>query len=152
MDDLDRRILALIQPNASLTVAHVADKVGITQTPCWRRIQKLWEDGVIRRQVTLVDPVKVSLGLTAFVLVKTGQHTAAWAERFLSTVQVFPQVVEVYRLSGESDYLLKVVSRDIQSYDEFYKRLIRSLDFVSVSSSFAMETIKSTTVLPLDVH
>lgn len=150
IDDVDRRILTLLQPNAMLTVANVADKVGMTQTPCWRRIQKLWEDGVIRKQVTLVDPVKVKLGLTVFVLIKTGQHTAAWSERFLSSIQVFPQVIEVYRLSGEVDYMLKVVTSDVAAYDEFYKRLIRSVDFQSVSSSMAMETIKSTTVLPLD--
>jgi Lrp/AsnC family transcriptional regulator len=150
MDDVDRRILTLLQPNATLTVAQVADKIGITQTPCWRRIQKLWEEGVIRRQVTLVDPGKVRLGLTAFVLIRTGSHTAAWAERFLSSIQVFPQVIEVYRLSGDIDYMLKVVASDVAAYDEFYKRLIRSVDFASVSSSFAMETIKATTVLPLD--
>lgn len=150
MDDVDRKILGLMQPNAGMTVAEIAEKVGVTATPCWRRMQKLWETGVIRGQVTLVDPIKVNLGLTVFVMIRTGNHNAAWSDRFLASIQIFPQVVEIYRMSGDLDYMLKVVTENISSYDEFYKRLIRASDFLKVSSTFVMETIKSTTVLPLN--
>lgn len=152
VDHVDLRILSLLQPDARLTVAQISEKVGISSTPCWKRIQKMWESKVITGQVTLVDPAKLDLGLTVFVMIRTGHHSGIWADRFLSSVQVFPQIVEIYRLSGDLDYMLKVVSRDMTSYDDFYKRLIRAIEFLQVSSTFVMETIKCTTVVPLNIN
>lgn len=150
MDSLDRKILEQLQRDAGLSVAEIARRVGLSTTPCWRRIQRLEGDGVIRGRVTLLDPEKLNLGVTAFVSIRTNQHNRAWLERFARAVDEIPEVVEFYRLSGEVDYLLKVVVPDIAAYDQVYKRLIELVDLYDVSSSFAMERIKSTTALPLD--
>jgi len=150
MDRLDRKILRLLQENATLAVADIAKKVGLSTPPCWRRIQKLEEDGVIRKRVALLDPVKVNTRVTAFVAVRTNSHSLEWLKRFSEVVQDFPEVVEFYRMSGDVDYLLRVVVPDIAAYDAFYKRLIARIEIRDVSSSFAMEQIKYTTELPLD--
>lgn len=150
MDRLDRKILRLLQEDATLAVADVAKKVGLSTTPCWRRIQKLEEDGVIKRRVAILDPVRVNARVTVFVAVRTSSHSHEWLKRFLEVVQEFPEVIEFYRMSGDIDYLLRVAVPDIAAYDAFYKRLISKIEIRDVSSSFAMEQIKYTTELPLD--
>jgi Lrp/AsnC family transcriptional regulator len=149
LDAIDRKILEVLQQDAGLQVAELASRVGLSPTPCWRRIQRLKEAGVITRNVMLLDPHKVNVGVTVFVAVRTSTHTQAWFERFKATVEAIPEVVEFYRMSGEIDYLLRVVVPDIAAYDAVYKRLIAGTQLFDVSSSFAMEEIKFTTALPL---
>lgn len=149
MDRTDRRILALLQEDATLPVAELARRVQLSQTPCWKRLQKLKASGVIRKQVALCDPAKLGLGTTVFVAVRTSQHNDAWLRKFDAAVKTIPEIVEVYRMSGDVDYLLRVVTSDIAGYDAVYRRLIKAVELSDVSSSFAMETIKSTTALPL---
>lgn len=150
MDAKDRAILALLQHDAEMPLADIAESVHLSSTPCWRRIQKLRETGVIRKQVVLCDPVQLNLSVTVFVAIRTTQHTQAWLDGFAAGVTDIPEVIEVYRMSGEMDYLLRVVVPDIAAYDKVYKRLIRIADLHDVSSSFAMEQLKYTTALPLD--
>ena len=150
MDRLDRKILRLLQEDSTLAVADLAKKVGLSTTPCWRRIQKMEEDGVIRGRVALLDPAKVNTKVTVFVSIRTNTHSIEWLKRFSEIVGEFPEVVEFYRMSGDVDYLLRVVVPDIAAYDAFYKRLITKIEISDVSSVFAMEQIKYTTQLPLD--
>ena len=149
MDKLDAKILDLLQKNADLTAAEIADKIGLSKAPCWRRIQKLQEEGVIRRTVALLDARALNVGTTVFVTIKTGNHSEAWFERFARAVRDIPEVTEIHRMSGDVDYLIRIVVPDIDAYDVVYKRLIGAVDFQDVSASFALETIKSTTALPL---
>jgi Lrp/AsnC family transcriptional regulator len=149
MDAVDLKILALLQTDAARPVAEIAGQVGLSTSPCWNRIQKLEADGVIRRRVALLDAGKLNVGVTVFVAVKTSRHSADWLRDFAAAVADMPEVVELYRLSGEIDYLLRVVVPDIGAYDAYYKRLIDRVDLSDVSSSFAMEQIKVTTELPL---
>ncbi len=149
MDDKDRKILKLLQEDAMMPVAEVASHVGLSTTPCWRRIQKLEDEGVIRKRVALLDRKKLNVGVTVFVAVKTRQHAIDWLEKFKTAVDSIPEVVESYRLSGEVDYLLRIVVPDISAYDDVYKTLIEKVEFSDVSSSFAMEDLKFTTALPV---
>ena len=149
MDRLDRRILELMQKDASLPAAEIAEKVGLSKAPCWRRIRRLHDDGVIRRIVAVLDPKALNVGTTVFVTIKAASHSSAWFEQFARTVREIPEVVELYRLSGNVDYLMRVCVPDIDAYDEVYKKLIANCDFLDVSASFSLETIKSTTALPL---
>ena len=149
MDRMDKKILALLQEDATLSVAFIAERVGLSTTPCWRRIQNLEKSGVIRRRVALLDAGRLNLGVTVFARIKTQQHSLDWLERFAAAVAGIDEVVEFYRLSGDIDYLLRIVVPDIESYDAVYKRLIKAADLADVSSSFAMEQIKFTTALPL---
>ena len=149
MDDIDASILKILQCDASLSNAQVAERVGLSTTPCWRRIQRLEDQGVIQRRVALVDPEKINLPVTVFVAVRTNQHSEEWFDGFARTVSELPEVVEFYRMSGDIDYLLRVVVPDIHAYDQLYKRLIERVDLFDVSSSFAMEQIKLTTALPV---
>ncbi len=150
MDKIDKQILAILQENAATPVAEIAEKVNLSSTPCWRRIQKMEEDGVILRRVALLDAGKLNLGVTVFVLIKTSQHNATWCEHFSNTVKMIPEVVEFYRMSGNIDYLLRVVVPNIAAYDTVYQKLTQSNALFDVSASFAMEQIKHTTALPLD--
>lgn len=150
MDDIDIQILDCLQTDATLPVSEVARRVGLSTSPCWNRIQRLEAAGVIRARVALLDAPSLNVGVTAFVSIRTSNHNAAWFERFSTAVSSFPEVVEFYRMSGDVDYLLRVVVPDIRAYDEFYKRLIEQIDLQDVSSSFAMEEIKYTTALPLN--
>ncbi|WP_423194888.1 MULTISPECIES: Lrp/AsnC family transcriptional regulator [unclassified Cupriavidus] len=150
MDRYDRQILALLQEDATTPVAEIGEKVGLTSTPCWRRIQKLEEAGVIRRRVALLDAGKLNVGVTVFVSVRTNQHNARWLKAFHGLVSSIPEVTEFYRMAGDTDYLLRVVVPDIAAYDAVYKKLIQGTELADVSSSFAMEQIKYTTALPLD--
>ncbi len=150
MDTIDRKILSILQRDATIPIAEIAEQVGLSTTPCWRRIQKLDEAGVIRARVALLDGGLLNVGVTVFVSVRTNQHNAAWFERFSKAVDEIPEVVEFYRMSGDVDYLLRVVVPDIAAYDSVYQRLIETVSLSDVSSSFAMEQIKYTTALPLD--
>jgi Lrp/AsnC family transcriptional regulator len=149
LDKIDRKILELLQVDATLALAVLAEQVNLTQTPCWRRVQRLEADGYITRRVALCDPVKLGVGVTVFVSIKTRQHNAKWFDQFAASVSAIPEVVEFYRMSGDIDYLLRVVVADIAGYDLVYKKLIRSAELFDVSSSFAMEQIKFTTALPV---
>ena len=150
LDRIDLKILALIQRDATLSTADIAAKAGLSTTPCWRRIQNLERRGVIARRVALLDPDRLNVGVNAFVAIRTNQHNERWFKAFAEAVAAFPEVIELYRMSGEIDYLMRVVVPDIDAYDGFYKRLIRAVDLSDVSSSFAMERIKHTTELPLN--
>ena len=152
MDAIDRKILAVVQQDASLSVAEIGQRVGLSSTPCWKRLQKLEAEGVITRRVALVDQEKIGLGITVFVSVETGDHSQDWLKRFAETVSAMPQVMEFYRMAGDVDYMLRVVVRDMQSYDAFYKKLIETVPLKNVTSRFAMERIKSATALPLGVN
>ncbi|MFN3389754.1 MAG: Lrp/AsnC family transcriptional regulator [Allosphingosinicella sp.] len=149
MDATDLKILAILQEDASLPVAEVASRVNLSQTPCWRRIQRMEEAGVIRRRVALVDPDAVGLGLTVFVEVETGDHSDAWLERFAQAVLAMPQVMEVYRMAGDVDYMLRIAVASMADYDEFYRRLIAAVPLKNVTSRFAMERVKYTTAYPV---
>ena len=149
LDRLDKKILSILQEDATIPVAEVAKRVGLSTTPCWRRIQKLEEDGVILRRVALLDPKSVNTKVTVFVSIVTNQHSEEWLRRFAELIREFPEVVEFYRMSGQVDYLLRVVVPDIEAYDAFYKRLIAKIEIADVSTSFAMEQIKYTTAMPL---
>lgn len=150
MDRIDKRILTLLQQDTTTPVAEIGKKVGLSTTPCWRRIQRLEEEGVIQRRVAVLDPEKVNARVTVFVSIRTSNHNAEWLKRFSEVTRDFPEVVELYRMSGAVDYLMRVVVPDIAAYDDFYKRLITRIDIDDVSSSFAMEQMKYTTELPLD--
>jgi Lrp/AsnC family transcriptional regulator len=149
MDTIDRKILAVLQEDASRSVADIGKDVGLSATPCWKRIQKLDAEGVIQKRVALVDQNKVGLGITVFVSIEVGDHSAEWLEHFAGEVSAMPQVMEFYRMAGDVDYMLRVVVPDVQSYDAFYKRLIAVVPLRNVTSRFAMEKIKATTALPL---
>ncbi len=149
MDAIDRKILAVMQEDASLSVAEIGSRVGLSSTPCWKRIQRLEADGVIQKRVALIDPVKIGLGITVFVSVETGDHSQDWLGRFAEMVRGMPEVMEFYRMAGDVDYMLRVVVPDIAGYDTFYKKLIGTVPLKNVTSRFAMEKIKSTTALPI---
>jgi Lrp/AsnC family transcriptional regulator len=149
MDAIDRKILAVLQKDASLSVAEIGNRVGLSSTPCWKRIQRLEADGVIQRRVAVVDQDKLGLGVTVFVSIETGDHSEDWLRRFAETVSALPEVMEFYRMAGDVDYMLRVVVPDIPGYDAFYKRLIATVPLKNVTSRFAMEKIKSTTELPI---
>ena len=150
LDAVDLKILSILQRDCTVSVADIAKHVGLSTTPCWRRIQKLEADGVIQRRVALLDPEKMNVGVTVFVAIRTSQHDAKWLRDFAERVTRIPEVVELYRMSGEIDYMMRVVVPDIKAYDAVYKRLIAAVPLFDVSSSFAMETLKYTTVLPVD--
>jgi Lrp/AsnC family transcriptional regulator len=150
MDSIDRNILALLQDDASLSIAEVATRVGLTPTPCWKRIQRLEKSGVLQRRVALLSPEKLGLGLSVYVSIVAGEHSDAWLEKFTKSVSKFPEVVEFYRMAGDVDYMLRVVVSDMVAFDEFYKRLIAIAPLRNVVSRFAMERIKATTALPIE--
>jgi Lrp/AsnC family transcriptional regulator, cysteine-sensing transcriptional activator len=149
MDAIDRKILAVVQQDASLSVAEIGQRVGLSSTPCWKRLQRLEADGVIIRRVAIIDPEKVGLGITVYVSIETGDHSQEWLTRFADLVGAMPEVMEFYRMAGDVDYMLRVVVADIAGYDAFYKRLIATVPLKNVTSRFAMERIKSTTALPI---
>ena len=149
MDEIDRKILNLLQEDTAQPVADIAQKIGLSVTPCWRRIQKLEEGGIIRKRVALLDGANLGLGMSVFVAIKTDQHNADWLDNFAATISAFEEVVEFYRMAGEVDYLLKVQARSVQDYDRVYKALIARVDIADVSATFAMECLKNTTELPV---
>jgi len=149
MDAIDRKILAVVQDDASLSVAEIGQRVGLSSTPCWKRLQRLEADGVILRRVALVDPDKIGLGISVFVSVETSDHSQDWLKKFAEVVGAMREVMEFYRMAGDVDYMLRVVVPDMAGYDAFYKRLIGTVPLKNVTSRFAMERIKQTTALPI---
>ena len=149
MDAIDRKILNVVQQDASLSVAEIGQRVGLSSTPCWKRLQRLEADGVITKRVALIAPEKVGLGITVFVSIETGDHSNEWLKKFADVVSAMPEVMEFYRMAGDVDYMLRVVVTDIAGYDAFYKKLIATVPLKNVTSRFAMERIKSTTALPI---
>jgi len=149
LDAYDLRILALLQEDASRTVAAIADAVALSQNACWRRIKLLEEQGYVRGRVALLDAAKLGVGVTVMVSIRVAEHTEDWLESFAAAVQRIPEVIEFHRMSGDVDYLLKLQVSDIADYDRVYKRLIRAARLTDVSSAFVMETLKATTAIPL---
>jgi Lrp/AsnC family transcriptional regulator len=152
LDSIDLRILDALQKDADQKISDVAAKAGISTTPCWRRIQKLEEAGIIRRRVVLLDRVALNAGVTVFISIRTNRHTLEWLEKFKKAVKDIPEIVDIYRMSGEIDYLLKVYVSDIAGYDAVYKKLISRIDLSDVTSMFAMEELKATTEIPLGIR
>lgn len=150
MDSIDKAILSILQRDSATPVSDIAESVGLSATPCWRRIKKLEEDGVIRGRVALADREALGLSLTAFISVKTAHHNESWLGKFAEIIRRIPEIIEVHRMSGEIDYLMKVVVPDMAHYDRVYKRLIAAAEFSDVTSTFSMETLKQTTELPVD--
>ncbi|WP_144157012.1 Lrp/AsnC family transcriptional regulator [Paraburkholderia sp. BCC1885] len=150
LDKTDKRLLAMLQEDGTLSVAEMAAHIPLSVTPCWRRIQRLEKEGYIRRRVALLEPSLLNLGVTVFIEIRISQHSPSWLAHFSATIQQIHEIVEVYRLSGHADYLLKALVPDISTYDGVYKQLIAGLELVDVRSSFAMETMKWSTALPLD--
>ncbi len=149
MDSIDRKILRILQDDATLSVAEIGSRVNLSQTPCWRRIQKLEESGIIRRRVALVDPEAIGLDVTVFVEIETGDHSKLWLERFAETLSTMPEVMAVYRMAGDVDYLLQVTVSNMAAFDAFYKRLVSLIPLKNVTSRFAMERVKFTTAHPV---
>jgi len=150
MNTTDRKLLDLLQRDASLSLDELSARAALSRNACWRRIKRLEDDGVIKARVTLLDAGRINVGLTAFIALRTTEHSAKWLEQFSRAVRDIPEIVGVYRMTGDVDYLLQAVIPDVAAYDALYKRLIRRITLAEVSSSFVMEEIKATTVLPLD--
>jgi len=150
MDSIDRKILQALQEDSSGSISEIADRAGVSQTPCWRRIKKLEDAGFIDKRVALLNQKALNLRMTAFVMIKTSQHDEAWLKQFSDGVRQIPEIVEIHRMAGDVDYLLKLVAGDVSEYDDIYKRLIKVAEFADVSAGFSMECIKSSTQLPLD--
>jgi Lrp/AsnC family transcriptional regulator len=150
LDKTDRRLLAMLQEDGTLSLNELAEAVNLTTTPCWKRLKRMEEAGIINKRVALLDPEKLGLSFTAFVLLKTSDHSHEWYDRFVETVTPYPEVMEFYRMAGEYDYMMKVQVADMKCFDEFYKKLVNSVEGISnVTSTFAMEPLKYTTALPL---
>ncbi len=149
MDAIDRKILHHLQTDSTLPIAEIAEHVGISSTPCWRRIQRLEKQGVIARRVAILNRKELNLAITVFVMIKTGNHSGKWLEGFSRHIESIDEVAEFYRMSGTVDYLIKIIVPDIAAYDAVYKRIIKIDGLQDVSSSFAMEEIKFSTALPL---
>lgn len=147
IDDVDRKILYYLQRDASMTIKEIAEKIHLSQTPCWKRIQRMEQQGIIRARVVLLDPAKVNAGVTVFIAIMTNQHNIAWSEKFAVEMSAIPEIMEVYRMSGEVDYLLRAVVSDIPAFDALYKKIIERIALTNVTSTFAMEEIKYTTAL-----
>jgi len=150
LDNIDRTLLRLLQQDGTTALAELADAVNLTTTPCWKRLKRLEENGILRQRVALLDPVKLGLSFTAFVQIKTSNHSKEWYHCFVETVSEFPEVMEFYRMAGEYDYMMKVQVADMAAFDLFYKKLVNSVEgLTNVTSTFAMEPLKYTTALPV---
>jgi Lrp/AsnC family transcriptional regulator len=149
IDQVDRKILFYLQQDASMTIKEIAGKVHLSPTPCWKRIQRMEENGIIRARVVLLDPAKVDAGVTVFIAIRTNQHNIEWSEKFAREMKSIPEIMEIYRMSGEVDYLLRVVVPDIAAFDQIYKTIIGRIALSDVTSMFAMEQMKYTTALPV---
>jgi Lrp/AsnC family transcriptional regulator len=150
MDETDRKLLNLIQRDAALSLDELSERAGLSRNACWRRIKRLEDDGIIKGRVTLLDASRINVGLTAFITLRATEHSAKWLDQFSKAVRDIPEIIGVYRMTGDVDYLLQAVIPDVAAYDQLYKRLIGRITLADVSSSFVMEEIKTTTVLPLD--
>lgn len=151
MDAIDRTILSLLQSNAALSVVEIGRKVGLSQTPCWKRIQRMEHAGVIKGRVALLDAKRLNLGLTVFVIIRTTQHDDVWLSKFSRAVKDMPEITAIWRMAGDIDYLMRVLVKDMEAYDQFYKRLIKRVALSDVSSTFVIEEIKYSTAVPLEV-
>ena len=149
MNDIDKKILSILQVNADIPIAELSKKVNLSATPCWARINKLYKQGYIKKKVAVVDRLKANLSVVVFVQVRTKQHSDEWTKKFKKAITEMDEVIELYRLSGTIDYMFKVLVPSIEKYNEFYEKLTRKIDFFEVTSSFAMEEIKQTSILPL---
>nr|WP_038149928.1 Lrp/AsnC family transcriptional regulator [Vibrio litoralis] len=150
LDKVDKTLLNMLQQDATVSLQELADTVNLTTTPCWKRLKRLEEQGMIDKKVALLNPEKLGLSFVAFALIKTNNHSNEWYQTFVDTVSEFPEVMEFYRMAGEFDYMMKVLVSDMKTYDEFYKKLVNSVEGISnVTSTFAMESIKYTTALPI---
>ncbi len=149
LDKIDARILTELQADAARPVSEIAARVGLSTNPCWRRIKRLQDEGILKQRVALVDPASMGLGITVFVSVRTNQHNKEWFEAFSAGVREMSEVVEFHRMSGEIDYLLKILVADLAEFDAVYKRLIEVVPLFDVSSSFSLEQIKYTTAVPI---
>ena len=149
LDAIDKRILAIVQIDSTIAIGEIAHRVGLSQTPCWKRLQRLEQTGFIKRRVAILDQAKLGLGLTVFVSVEVGEHSAAMQAKFASDVAAFPEVMDVYRMAGDVDYMLRVVVADTAHFDDFYKRLVAVAPLKSVTSRFALEALKASTALPI---
>jgi Lrp/AsnC family transcriptional regulator len=150
LDRIDRKILHELMRDATLPVAQLAERVGLSQTPCWKRVQKLEAAGIIQRRVAIVDPEKIGLGLAVFVEIEALDHTSEWRAAFRDAITAFPCIVEVHRMAGDVDYLIKVRVPDMAAFDEFYLQLTRALPCRNVTSKFSMETLRASTAWPID--
>ena len=149
IDMVDRKILHYLQQDASMTIKEIAKKVHLSPTPCWKRIQRMEDSGIIRARVALLDPARVNAGVTVFIAIRTNQHNIEWSEKFAREMKTIPEIMEIYRMSGEVDYLLRVVVPDIAAFDRIYKTIIGRIALSDVTSMFAMEQMKYTTALPV---
>ncbi len=149
MDEIDRKLLALLQEDATLAMAQLADQVGLSATPVWKRVQKLEAAGVIARRVALVEPERIGVGLIVFVAIEAPEHSPEWLAGFARAVGAMPEVMEAYRMAGEIDYMLRVAVPDMAEFDAFYKRLVTAVPLKNVTSRFSMERLKHTTAYPL---
>ncbi|MCG7499875.1 Lrp/AsnC family transcriptional regulator [Vibrio sp. Of7-15] len=150
LDRVDRQLLSLLQQDGTLALADLAEAVNLTTTPCWKRLKRLEESGILQKKVALLDPEKLGLSFIAFVQIKTSNHSHEWYSCFVETVSEFPEVMEFYRMAGEYDYMMKVLVADMKSFDHFYKKLVNSIEgLTNVTSTFAMEPLKYTTALPI---
>lgn len=148
MDHIDRKILDLLQIDATLSVADLGERVGLSNGPCWRRVKRLEDEGYITRRVALLDRVKANVSMTVFVMIRTSRHSAEWLEMFRQAIESIPEIIGAWRLTGQEDYLLHIVVPDVSSYDDVYKRMIAKLEFADISASISMEVLKSTTAVP----
>ena len=149
IDEIDRKLLTLLQEDASLSVDALADRVHLLRNACWRRVKRLEADGIIQKRVAIIDPVAVGLGLQVFVLIRTNDHSAEWLKAFRSAVHQMPEIIGAQRMTGDLDYVLRVRVADVPAYDRFYQRLIEKVQIADVSASFVMEDVKETTALPV---
>lgn len=149
MDKKDLEILRTMQSNASLSMNELADRCALSKTAVWRRVRELEKQGVIRERISVLDPEALGFGLTIFAFVRSNQHSDRWFSQFQRAIESIPEILEFHRTSGDIDYLLRIVARDMRHYDEIYKRLIRQVDFADISSTFVLETIKSGTAIPI---
>ena len=149
LDDLDRRILSILQRDASLPLDRLSDMVALSRNACWRRIGVMEKAGIIKGRVVLVDPEKLGLGLTVFIQIRTNAHAVDWLKTFSAATRSMPEIIGVYRMSGDLDYLIRAQVADMAGYDRLYQRLIEKVPLSDVSASFVMEEIKETTALPV---
>lgn len=149
IDETDRKILRVLQRDATTSLEALADQLDVSVNTCWRRVRRLEDSGALTRRVAICDPEKLGLGQTVFVAIRTPDHSAAWLEKFSRTVAAIPEIVEIYRMAGDVDYLLKIAVGSVSDYDRVYKTLIKKIDIADVSASFAMECLKNTTELPV---
>ncbi len=149
LDAIDKRILAIVQVDASLAIGEIANRVGLSQTPCWKRLQRLEQTGFIKRRIALLDQAKLGLGITVFVSIEVGEHSASMQEKFAADLVAMKEVMDIYRMAGDVDYILRVVVTDTAAFDVFYKRLVALAPLKSVKSRFALESLKAETALPI---